>query len=76
MKDLSPFYRHKNVQANSLALEIVIFNFLKSVLSQDFYVFIVDDFSSGAAHEATTTVESKQTKNFGEKIILYLKFLN
>ena len=58
------FYCHKNVQAISLAFENVIFIFL--TLTKFFPTFLLTIFSPGAADEATTTGESKQTTNIGK----------
>ena len=61
MKDLGSFYRHKNVQAITMAFKIEIFIFFKSVLLWEFNAVCL--FLLGAADEATTTGESKKTIN-------------
>ena len=60
MKDLGPFYRQKNVQAISLALEIVISIFLSQFCHK---IFVVDEFFFKRRRRG----ESKQTTNVGEK---------
>ena len=60
MKDIGPFYRHKNVQVITMALEFVILISLSQFCQKHFYV---DEFF---LQPPPTTGESKQTTNIGK----------
>ena len=59
MKDIGPFYRQKNVQVITMALEFVILISLSQFCHKHFYV---NEFFL----QPTTTCESKQTANIGK----------